>query len=65
MRVLGQKGRAKRCETANRDQPSAGTNTVTYDFKRLIGGAILLECSAFACAIIEYMGILPERTDRR
>ena len=34
--VLGQKGRARRCESVNRDEPRAGTNTVTYDFKRLI-----------------------------
>ncbi len=30
--------------------------TVTYDFERLMDGATLLKCSAFADAIVEHMG---------
>ncbi len=33
-----------------------GARTVTYDFERLMDGATLLKCSAFADAIIEHMG---------
>ena len=33
-----------------------GAETVTYDFERLMDGATLLKCIAFADAIIEHMG---------
>ena len=33
-----------------------GARTVTYDFERLMDGATLLKCSAFADAIVEHMG---------
>ena len=33
-----------------------GAKTVTYDFERLMDGATLLKCSAFADAIVQHMG---------
>jgi isocitrate dehydrogenase len=33
-----------------------GSKTVTYDFERLMDGATLLKCSAFAEAVVKHMG---------